>query len=162
MMNAAFNDSAQFCPDDFSNVFRREDYILGGQSVIPQPMCESQLQSEITQTDDLRTDKFITLASKSAAMGYEFSQNEGDQLICASNHSSRRSSDRQDRVDYAQQKQHYSHHHHHQSGLNDSEARLTLKQVRTNAANTKNKRKMAGGAGRKERQPRKEKKAQFF
>ena len=34
-MNAAFNDSAQFCGEDFSPKFRREDYILGGQSVIP-------------------------------------------------------------------------------------------------------------------------------
>ena len=60
-------------------------------------MCESQLQSDITQTDDLRTDKFITLASKSAAMGYEFSQNEE---MCASNNSSPSS---ENRVDYQHQ-----------------------------------------------------------
>lgn len=86
-MAAAFNQSAQFNADDLSSSLKKQDYILGGQSVIPQPMCESQLQSEIT--DEIRTEKFITLASKSAVRGYDFSQHDD---MYASHGSSSRSS----------------------------------------------------------------------
>jgi hypothetical protein len=96
--------------DDLSSAFRKQDYILGGQSVIPQPMCQSQLQSEITHTDENRTEKFITLASKSAVQGYEISQNED---IYASSASSPKTTS-----------QHDHDHHNHHDGFNNSGAAL--------------------------------------
>ena len=96
-------------------------------------MCESQLHSDITQTDhEIRTEKFITLASKSAAQGYEFSQNED---ICASANSSRDDSSKEELFSD------------HQEETN---------KVSKTRTNSKNKRKH----GRKER--RKDKKAQYF